>query len=136
MLEPAWKGLHFLVRWVEINSNLKIYFCDVDKNELLLDLSSVDNLTDSIFYNLLNFDHSNFNFGTIIGGNYDFLIDVDETAMLARLAKIFQSLNAPFFLPSNRNFKTSCSLIIFTVLILQLNSIILKLNLEHSTFSC
>ncbi|MGI8640143.1 MAG: type VI secretion system contractile sheath domain-containing protein [Pyrinomonadaceae bacterium] len=98
-LESAWRGLYFLVKRVETDADLKIFLYDISKTELSDNLKSVDNLADSSFYRLLNddaFDNSAAKNWAVICGNFDFHVNVDDTAMLMRLAKISKVFNAPF----------------------------------------
>ena len=52
-LESAWRGLHFLVKRTQTSSNLKIYLCDIGKDQLSNHLKSYDNLSDSEFCNFI-----------------------------------------------------------------------------------
>jgi type VI secretion system protein ImpC len=90
-LEAAWRGLHFLVRHVETDSDLKIFLLDISKDELCENLKSFDNLTDSPFYRLLNEG-----VWGLVCGNYAFSVNVDDIAALIRLAKIVSSVDTPF----------------------------------------
>ncbi len=98
-IESAWRGLYFLVRRVETDVDLKIFLYDINKDELSNNLKSFDNLTDSSFYRLFNDDasgNSDAKNWAVICGNFDFHVNVDDIAMLIRLAKISKVSNTPF----------------------------------------
>lgn len=98
-LESAWRGLYFLVKRIETNSELKNFICDIGKENLSNHLKSFNNLTDSEFFdfaagnNLQSFDDNNW---SVICGNYEFTFDIDDIAFLIRLAKISSVADAPF----------------------------------------
>ncbi|HSK71610.1 MAG TPA: type VI secretion system contractile sheath large subunit [Pyrinomonadaceae bacterium] len=91
LLEAAWRGLYFLVRRVETDSELKIFILDISKDELTDNLKSFENLTDSPSYRLLNEE-----VWAVVCGNYAFSVNVDDIAALIRLGKIASSVNTPF----------------------------------------
>ncbi len=91
-LESAWRGLYFLVRAVETDLQLKIFLLDITKSELSLNLKSADNSQNFSYYKILE---SGGNWA-LICGNYSFQINVDDIALLIRLAKISNAINAPF----------------------------------------
>ena len=98
-IESAWRGLYFLVKRIETNSQLKLFLYDVGKENLSNHLKSYDDLSKSEFYNLIignNSQKSATNNWSLICGNFEFNIDVDNVAFLIRLAKISSSANAPF----------------------------------------
>lgn len=91
-LESAWRGLYFLVRGVETDSNLKIFIFDISKNELSSTLKASDDSTEHDLFNILE---NNKNWA-LICGNYNFQINVDDVALLIRIARISNNLYAPF----------------------------------------
>ncbi len=98
-LESAWRGLYFLVRRLETDVDLKVFILDVSKNELLDNLKSISDLTDSIFYRLLvreTMQSAGEDPWAIIGGNYSFGVNVDDVAALMRLGKLASAAKAPF----------------------------------------
>ncbi len=99
-LESAWRGLYFFVRRVETDSALKIYLMDVTKEELSVDVKNANDLTDSLFFDLIETgisgNYSDNEPWAIIGGNYTFTIDVSDAALLMRIAKIAENFNVPF----------------------------------------
>lgn len=98
-LESAWRGLYFLVRRVETDVDLKLFLLDISKNEISDNLKSVSNLTDSILYKWLVKDASE-TFGgepwSVVCGNYNFGLNIDDVATLIRFGKISSDANAPF----------------------------------------
>lgn len=99
VLESSWRGLYFLVRRVETNTNLKFFLADVSKEELKNNLKSVSDLTDSKLYKLLTQDKNQFVENkpwAIIGGNFDFSLNIDDVATLIRVAKIANDMKTPF----------------------------------------
>ena len=98
-LESAWRGLYFLVRRVETDTDLKIFISDIAQHELGDNLKSVNSLADSALYLQLDSRapgiHDDESFA-IIGGNYAFGLNVDDVSTLMRLGKISSSVNAPF----------------------------------------
>ena len=98
-LETAWRGLYFLVRKAETNSELKISLLDISKDELKTDLQSASDLTDSDIYKTLVTEtiqtHGGEPWG-LICGNYEFALDVEDTAALIRMAKLGNISTAPF----------------------------------------
>ena len=97
-LESLWRGLDFLVKRIETDNNLKIFIFDISKDELSADLKSKSDLSQSNFYKTINNDdpHSTCGFWSVIGGFYEFNLDIDDTALLIRLAKICDDANLPF----------------------------------------
>jgi type VI secretion system protein ImpC len=98
-LESAWRGLYFLVSRVETNANLKIDLLNISKDELINNLKSVENLTDSFLLKTLNsgtLGISGVEYWSVMCGNYTFSIEVENIATLIRLAKIGDTLNIPF----------------------------------------
>ena len=61
-MESAWRGLFFLVKRIETNTNLKLFIYDIGKANLSNHLKSFDYLTDSEFYNLIT-GKNNIRFG-------------------------------------------------------------------------
>lgn len=98
-LESAWRGLYFLVRRVETDHKLKIFFIQITKEELLDNLNTASNLTDSVFCKLTigdEFSSAGFSPWAAICGNYEFSPNVEDTAALIRISKIAQIARCPF----------------------------------------
>ena len=98
-LEAAWRGLYFLVRRVETDVDLKIYIVDLSESEMVDNLKSVNNLSESLLYRLLIRETIETPGGqpwTVIGGNYSFTLTVDHIATLIRLAKLSSAAGASF----------------------------------------
>jgi type VI secretion system protein ImpC len=91
-LESAWRGLYFLVRGVETSSQLKFFLYDIGKAELSSILRT--SAESRKFSNFRKFENEK-NLA-LICGNYSFQINVDDVAMLIRLAKISYTINVPF----------------------------------------
>jgi type VI secretion system protein ImpC len=98
-LEAAWRALYFLLRRVETNSKLKFFILDISKNELVESLKSVDDLSDSFLYQLLiaqSSENNNASPFSVLTGNFDFGLNVEDVAFLMRAGKIAAAINAPF----------------------------------------
>ncbi len=98
-LESAWRGLYFVVRRTETNQDLKLFLLDIAKQELARNLKSVNDLSDSQFYRKIVSDKSQTIGGepwALLCGNYEFELNVEDAAALIRLAKIGNTLTAPF----------------------------------------
>ena len=98
-LEAAWRALFFLVRNVETDSKLKIFLIDVSKQELADDLITSGSLSSTGIYKLLVEE----SVGTpgaepwaVIAGNFTFGPTLEDTELLARIAKVAASAGAPF----------------------------------------
>ena len=90
-LESAWRGLHFLVRRVETDVDLKIFIIDVSQTELTDNLKTVSSLADSFLYHRLVVETVETLIPepfAVVCGNYSFGVNVDDIAALMRIAKI------------------------------------------------
>ena len=98
-LEAAWRGLYLLVRKVETSTELKLFVLDISKAELLADLKSSDDLTKTKLYQIMVTNAVQTQGGdpwTVVCGDYEFNLNVDDAATLIRLAKLAASATAPF----------------------------------------
>lgn len=98
-LEGAWLGLYFLIRQIETDSDLKVFILDISKVELLDNLKSVNDLTQSFLYQQAVCDTSIGKLSqpfSIVGGNYPFDVNIEDIAALLRLSKISDAVHAPF----------------------------------------
>lgn len=98
-LEAAWRAAYLLVRRVETGSDLKIYLCDVSKEDLRNDLKNASRLDQSEFYRVVVREAVEIPGAepwALICGNYDFSMTVDDAAALIRISQIAKSANAPF----------------------------------------
>ena len=98
-LEAAWRSANLLVSRIETDASLKLFLLDITKEELANDLKSVENLTDSAFYKLLvekTRRNSSQESWSAICANFAFKPDVDDIAILMRVAEIARDANAPF----------------------------------------
>jgi type VI secretion system protein ImpC len=94
-LEAGWRGVDFLVRRVETGARLKIFLIDVTKAELASDLKQAENLADAGLVRVLE-ELQDAGGWSLLAGNYTFGPEVGDVALLARLGRIGQALNAPF----------------------------------------
>ncbi|MBX7173955.1 MAG: type VI secretion system contractile sheath large subunit [Pyrinomonadaceae bacterium] len=98
-LESAWRGLYFLVRRTDTDTDLKIYLLDASKEELADNLKSVSNLSDSIYAQWTageNLENSIGEPWAVVCGNYCFSPNMDDIAALMRISQIASSSNTPF----------------------------------------
>ncbi len=88
-LEAAWRGLYFLVRRTETDSDLKIFVVDVSKDELLDDLKSAGSPDETFAFKTFvkNPTEKGEPYAAVFA-NYGFAPDVDDIAGLMRIAKI------------------------------------------------
>ncbi len=95
-LEAAWLGLYFLVRRTETSSSLKIFLFDISKDELGEDLRSSDNLEKTVAFSHLVKNVEESEPWAVTLGNYLFLPELDDIALVMRMAKVSAAANAPF----------------------------------------
>lgn len=98
-LEAAWRGLCFLVRRLETDADLKVFILDISKDELVENLKTAENLSDTFLYQKLIRETIETPGGkpfAVIGGNYSFGVNVEDIAALMRLAKLANAADAPF----------------------------------------
>lgn len=93
-LESAWRGLYMLVRKIETDANLKIFLLNITKSELVDNLKSVNNLSESMLYRIIY--EEAIEPWSVVCGDYSFNLDVSDVATLIRLAKLSNAANAPF----------------------------------------
>ncbi|MEP7074269.1 MAG: type VI secretion system contractile sheath large subunit [Acidobacteriota bacterium] len=98
-MEAAWRGLFFMVRRIETDSDLSIHILDASKDELADHLKSSGNLSDTVLYKTLITDAIDTPGGepwSVVIGSYDFSPTIDDVATLVRLSKLASGANAPF----------------------------------------
>lgn len=98
-LEAAWRGLYFLVRRTDTDTDLKIYLLDISKEELTDNLKSVSSLTDSIYAKWTAGESLETSIGepwAVVCGNYGFGANVEDIAALMRISQIAAASNTPF----------------------------------------
>ncbi len=95
-LEAAWRGLYFLVRRTETSTSLKIFLFDISKDELGEDLRTSDNLEKTVIYRHLVENTEETKPWAVTLGNYLFRPELDDIALVMRLAKVSAAANAPF----------------------------------------
>jgi type VI secretion system protein ImpC len=98
-LEAAWRGVFFLVRSIETNSQLKLFLIDVSKEELAEDLLTRGDLSSTGIYKLL-VEKTVGTLGAepwaVLAGNFSFGPTVKDAELLARMAKVAAAAGAPF----------------------------------------
>lgn len=98
-LESAWRGLYFLVRRTDTDTDLKIYLLDISKDELLDNLKSVNSLSDSIYFQWTIGEALETIIGNpwaVVCGNYCFSSNIDDIAALMRISQIGKASNTSF----------------------------------------
>jgi len=98
-LEAAWRGLYFLVRRTDTDTDLKIYLFDLSKDALVDNLKSVSALTDSVYYQWTAGEALETSIGepwAVVCGDYGFGLNVDDVATLMRVSQIANLSNTPF----------------------------------------
>jgi type VI secretion system protein ImpC len=98
-LEAAWRGLYFLVRRTDTDTDLKIYLLDIAKDELTADLKNAASLSASIYAQWVAGESLETSIGepwAVVVGNYCFSPNVDDIATLMRVSKIGQASNTSF----------------------------------------
>jgi type VI secretion system protein ImpC len=95
-LESAWRGLDFLTRRVETDTNLKLFVLDLSKEQLADDLSHVEQLRSSKLYKLLVELPAGAPPWGIVVGIYRFGDTRDDVELLGRIAQIAARAGAPF----------------------------------------
>jgi type VI secretion system protein ImpC len=98
-LEAAWRAVFFLVRNIETDSQLKLFLIDVSKEELARDLLASSDLSSTGIYKLL----VEKTVGTpgaepwaVMVGNFNFGPALEDTELLAQIAKVAAGAGAPF----------------------------------------
>jgi type VI secretion system protein ImpC len=103
-LESTWRGIEFLVRGLELGTDLKLYLIDVSQDELQADLLESEDLTETGTYQLLVEQTVGTPGGqpwSLLVGNYYFGNETDEISALGRMAKLASQSRAPFITSSN-----------------------------------
>lgn len=98
-LETAWRGMYLVTRGVETGKDLRLYLADISKKELIEDLKSVSDLTESAYFGLATREGESgvddAQWGMICG-NFSFALNVEDAAALIRLGKVSHVVRAPF----------------------------------------
>jgi type VI secretion system protein ImpC len=98
-LEAAWRGLDFLARGLETDTQLKLYLLDVSLAELAADFGSADDLSATGIYKLLVGETVLTPGATpwaVLAGNYAFDDGLVNVELLCRIALIASKAGAPF----------------------------------------
>jgi len=96
-LESTWRSLHWLVTMVETGPAMKIELAHVTKAEILEDLDTGAEMQNSGLAKLIR-SRGGENGGeplSLLIGDYEFSTDLEDLAVLERLANIAQRLRAP-----------------------------------------
>ena len=98
-LEAAWRSVDFLLRRLELSSDLQLHLIDLSKQELLDDVSKADDLKDTGLYRLLVEEAG----GTagelpwaLIAGLYTFEAQPAEIRALGAIGRVAREAGAPF----------------------------------------
>jgi len=94
-LEAAWRGLDYVVRNVETDSQLKIYILDVSKAELLADVAGANDLRSTGLFKLLVSATPNKEPWSLLGWDCYFRPWIDDIEFLARVAILADFAGAP-----------------------------------------
>jgi len=93
-LESAWRSVDLFVRRIETDAYLKLFLLDISKCELANNLKSVSDLDDSYIYQILTENPAKP--WAVACGDYTFKLNVDDVAVLIRLAKLGKVADTPF----------------------------------------
>ena len=94
-LEAAWRGLDYVVRNVETDTQLKIYILDVSQAELLADVAAASDLRRTGLFQLLSVATPNREPWSLLGFDCVFRPWIDTIEFLARLAMLADLAGAP-----------------------------------------
>ena len=94
-LEAAWRGLEYVVRNVETDSQLKIYILDISKAELLADLAVASDLRLTGLFHLFAAAPPNAEPFSLLGCDCYFRPWIDDIELLARIAMLADFAGAP-----------------------------------------
>lgn len=94
-LEAAWRGLDYLVRNVETDTQLKIYILDVSKAELLADVAATNDLRRTGLFKILVSATPNAEPWSLLGCDCFFRPWIDDIEFLARMAILADFAGAP-----------------------------------------
>jgi type VI secretion system protein ImpC len=98
-VEAAWRGLFFLVRRLETDTNLKLYLLDVTKEELNRDMLEASNLGRTAIYQHLverTVNTTGAQPWAVVAGLYTFGPTQADLELLGNLARITHQAGAPF----------------------------------------
>ena len=98
-VEAAWRSLFFLIKRLETDERLKVFFLDISQEELSADLLGVEDLSTCGLYKLL-VEKTVGTPGAIpwaaFLGGFVFEHQVEQLELLGRLAQVAQAATAPF----------------------------------------
>lgn len=94
-MEAAWRGLDYVIRNVETDTQLKIYILDISKAELLADLASASDLRRTGLFHLLAVATPSGEPWSLLGADCFFRPWIDDIELLARIAMLADFAGAP-----------------------------------------
>jgi type VI secretion system protein ImpC len=95
-LEAAWSAVRFLIRRLEMNSELQIFLLDVSRQELADDLNNAKDLRATGFYHQAITAMAGDEPWALLVANYSFGPKSEDVELLARIAMIAGQAGAPF----------------------------------------
>ena len=101
-LESTWRAVHFMVKRIRNDKQLKLYLLDVSRYELASDLDA-DDVTQSQLYKLCCDTSMGDVDWNLIVGDYRFGADIDDILMLSQLGVIAQQAGAKFIAAADEN---------------------------------
>lgn len=106
-LEAAWRSVHFLIRRLETDENLKLYLIDCSKQELRTALTSSTDLASTGLYKFL-VDEAVGTQGAdpwaLWIGDYQFTNSESDLTLLAHIAPVAAAAGAPFLAGASPSF--------------------------------
>ncbi len=111
-LEAAWRGVDFLVRRMETGTELKLYLCDICKEEIKEDVKAPDIHSTTLYTYLVEQAVETMGgtpWGVIIG-NFHFEKNMSDIETIGRLARIARRAGAPFISAARDHFLGCSSL--------------------------
>jgi type VI secretion system protein ImpC len=106
-IEAAWRAVHFLIRRLEIGTDLQLSLVDASRTELAADLGGSEDLARTATYRLLveqTRETSGAPPWAVVAGLYTFDQTREDAELLGRLAKVVQQAGAPFLAAASERF--------------------------------
>jgi type VI secretion system protein ImpC len=98
-LEAAWRSVEFLLRRLELGSDLQLYLIDLSKQELLDDVTKAADLKETGLYRLLVEEAGGTDGETpwaVVAGLYTFEAEPAEIRALGAIGRVAREAGAPF----------------------------------------
>jgi type VI secretion system protein ImpC len=98
-LEAAWRSVDFLLRRLELGSDLQLHVADLSKQELLADLAGAEDLRETGLYRLLVEEAGGTDGETpwaVVAGLYSFEAEPAEIRALGAMGRLAREAGAPF----------------------------------------